>query len=1677
MEKQHSLLPDHISQSDWNNTPEPIKRLVESLLSCSALSGNETSLIQFLDATPIGIAVHNSNGELVYINQAGQALLGVRSPTNLVTKLLSELFQIYRQGTKMLYPADALPSTRALTGESVWADDLELHRGEQVIPLEVRASPIFDSQGQVRYSIAAFQDISDRRQQELEQQIVKNTLLQSERLYRQVIQAQTDLILRSHPDTRITFANNALCSALGLPLDHVLGLRWSHFVPPEDWAEIHNKIAALTPENPIFENINRDYRANNQIGWTQWINLGIFDDQRQLVEIQSVGRDITALQRQIQREQALNRVFHAIRNSLDLNTIFATATAEAAHLLETVDCYVAQYLQEERIWRCIAGFCHDPNTPSVLGLDIADEGNLFAERLKQFQVVHVEDTTHLDDVVNQEIARRIPGAWLLIPLVVDGDIWGSFFITTTKHPFVWTNDQIALARSVVEQLEIAIQQANLYRQLQIELDERRRIEAALRESEARFQNMSANVPGAIFRYLLRADGTDGVLYMSSGCYRLWEVEAEAVVADATLLWQMVHPEDFSGMQASVMESARTLEPWSWSWRIITPSGREKWLEAAGRPTPQANGDIVWDTLILDVTDRKRAEQRFQLLAANTPGVIYQYVLHPNGSDAMLYVSPACRDLWELDPQVIEQDVGLTWRMVPPEDLPSMRDSVMQSTQTMQSWNYEWRIVTPSGKQKWLQASAKPQRKANGDVVWDGLILDVSDRKRAEEALATSEQRLRTIIEAEPECVKMLAADGTILDMNPAGLAMLEADHSSQIIGQKALSSILPEYRSAFMDLGRRVFQGETGRLEFVIQGLKGTRRWVDTHAVPFRNERGEITSILAITRDVTERKQAEIALAASEQRLSTLISNLPGYVYRVHNNVDYTPEFISQGVEAITGYGPEEYLVDRTISCGQEIHPDDADRVWTTVQTAIAHRQPYECEYRIITKKGEQKWVWERGQGIYEDGTVRWLEGFVTDISDRKRAESALKDSEYRYAQILDSVQDMVFCKAPNSVLVYANKAACDYYGMTLDQLQGITDVAYNAAEYTQQYLRHDHEVFTTGQTVESLEEPNRRADGEVRYFHTIKSPIFDRSGRVVQLVGVARDITDRKDAEAALRESESRYRLLAENMNDLVCLHDLGGRYLYVSPSCESLLGYQYQEMLEQDCYTFIHPEDRDRVRQDTQTLAIATKPEPITYRMRQKSGEYIWFETLVKPIRDPSGRIVQIQTTSRDVTERVQVQTQLKHDAVHDALTKLPNRHLLMERLQLAINRAKRLDDYHFAVLFLDLDRFKVINDSLGHLAGDQLIMAIAQRLEATLRGIDLAARLGGDEFVILLEDIRDIQEVVHATERIFAELRTPFTIEGREVYTTASVGIVLGTREYTEASHLLRDADIAMYRAKGNGKARYEIFDTEMHTQALYRLHLENDLRQAIENHEFVLHYQPIVMLDTGGLIGFEALIRWQHPTEGFKSPGAFIAVAEETGLITAIDLWALQTACCQLASWQANFPALTNIKMSVNLSAQDLRQLGVVEQIDHILHHSGLPPQCLTLEITESMLIENIDSTINLLRQLKERGIQISIDDFGTGYSSLNYLHRLPVDNLKVDRSFINQMCEGERNHQIIKTIVALSDQLELEVIAEGVETHQQMEGLKALGYKFGQGYLFSPPLSSDAIDTLLTNGDL
>ncbi|MBW4617987.1 MAG: EAL domain-containing protein [Cyanosarcina radialis HA8281-LM2] len=445
------------------------------------------------------------------------------------------------------------------------------------------------------------------------------------------------------------------------------------------------------------------------------------------------------------------------------------------------------------------------------------------------------------------------------------------------------------------------------------------------------------------------------------------------------------------------------------------------------------------------------------------------------------------------------------------------------------------------------------------------------------------------------------------------------------------------------------------------------------------------------------------------------------------------------------------------------------------------------------------------------------------------------------------------------------------------------------------------------------------------------------------------------------------------------------------------------------------------------------------------------------------------------QEILERQQAQEELLYVALHDVLTGLPNRTWFMERLEQLLKQVKKKPGFKFAVLFLDCDRFRAVNDSLGHIVGDRLLISLARRLESRLRPGSTIARLGGDEFSILLEDIKSVNEATQVAENIHRELTSPFQLSEYEVFSNVSIGIVVSDDNYEQPEHLLRDADAAMYQAKAKGKSCYQVFDLAMYDRAVDSLQLETDLRRGLERDELIPYYQPIVSLRANQIVGFEALVRWNHPQQGLVPPGKFIPIAEETGSIVPIDLCVLRQACHQLRHWQDNGAVDRYVTISVNLSAKHFTSLKLLQQIDKILQSTGLSGRSLKLEITESNIMVNAEFASQIIEQLKSREIELIVDDFGTGYSSLSYLHRLPIDTLKIDRSFVSRMGKNGENTEILRTIISLARNLGMNAIAEGIETQEQLEQLKSLGCEFGQGFLFSRPVEAKEARKLLATG--
>jgi diguanylate cyclase (GGDEF)-like protein/PAS domain S-box-containing protein len=564
------------------------------------------------------------------------------------------------------------------------------------------------------------------------------------------------------------------------------------------------------------------------------------------------------------------------------------------------------------------------------------------------------------------------------------------------------------------------------------------------------------------------------------------------------------------------------------------------------------------------------------------------------------------------------------------------------------------------------------------------------------------------------------------------------------------------------------------------------------------------------------------------------------------------------------------------------------------------------------------------------------------------------------------------------------------------------------------------------------------------------------------------RDISDRKWTERSLRDSDHFARTILASVGEGIFVLDgdlrcrLWNRFMAKATGldADAVLGRSLDEILNLEAHASV-AEGVRRVL-DGEHLRVPETRDLVPTTRTQR-----WVDVVFTPQVSVDGEVIGVVGIMHDVTDRRAVEERLLHSANHDPLTGLPNRTYFMEQLRGANDRARRNEEFRFALVFLDVDHFKVINDSLGHQAGDDLLLQFARKLEDCIRPGDIAARIGGDEFAVLLYDMGGEEvDVTGIAQRIQAGLGNRFVIQGREVFTTVSAGIADGSSGYERPEDLLRDADTAMYRAKEQGRGRFEVFDADMHKNAVRLLLMQTDLQGAVERGEFRLHYQPIFDIRDGRLVGFEALLRWAHPRDGLMAPGAFIHVAEDTGAIVEIGRWAAREACRQLGEWRARLPAARHLSVHVNLSGREFVHPDGVEEILGIVREAGLGPGSLKLEVTESIILENAELVARALEELQGHGIELSIDDFGTGYSSLSYLHRFAFDTVKVDQSFVSGAASQESNQEIIRAIVSLSHSLGMDVIAEGVETADQLERLRRLGCDFAQGYYFSSALSAD-----------
>ena len=1044
--------------------------------------------------------------------------------------------------------------------------------------------------------------------------------------------------------------------------------------------------------------------------------------------------------------------------------------------------------------------------------------------------------------------------------------------------------------------------------------------------------------------------------------------------------------------------------------------------------------------------------------------VLEDALRARGHDLAVTSDP--EDAWErLRPESCP--LLILWRSDPDEALdlcrraralPSNEHGVILAV-TRDAAPAYLRALTEAGADDWLAEPFDPE-------LLD-LRLRVAARRSPHPASPPgdpllSEETFRVMVETMSEGLGVRNADGVITYVNSRFCEMLgyAPEERGELIGKRVTDLLTPASRERFERETVRRRQGEAQSYELEMTARDG--RQVATIQSPraILDADGRFLGSFAVITDITAQKRTEAALRVTQFLLDRAPEGA-GWADS-QGNLLYMNEVGCSALE----YTLEELRTMRV----QDVIPPEFAAIFEELTRTLRNQGSTTYEAVHIAKSGRRFPV-EVALNCLEFDGKEYFCAFVRDITDRKRAEEALRESEERYRSLFDGVPVGLYRTTPAGQLLDVN----DSLVRVLAFPDHATLLEANVGDlYFDPEDRHRWQRIVEaekGTQVQSFEARIRRHDGRVIWVRFSLRPFRDEEGHVLRYEGALEDITERRRAEDALRASEERFRALVQNASDMITILEPEGTVRYASPSHHRVLGHPPEELSGGSLLDLVHVEDRPLLANALECLVdLPHENLTIEYRCRHRDGSWRMIESTASNLLDHPA-VTGLVLNSHDITDRKRAEEQLLHDALHDELTGLPNRALFMDRLWQAMERAAREPERLTAVLFLDVDQFKIVNDSLGHLVGDELLITIARALSSALRPMDTIARIGGDEFAILLEGGRGVDDAVGVATRIHERLASPINLGGHEVFVTASIGIAVHSPEYEKPEDLLRDADTAMYRAKASGRACHVVFNRGMHQFVMARLQIEIDLRRAVERGQIEVHYQPFVDLATGVVVGLEALVRWIHPRRGLILPDDFLTVAEETGLIVPLGDYVLRQSCRRVRELQLKYPQHRNLRVSVNLSNMQFFQSDLDEQVASALAESGLAPEHLGLEITEGVLIRNAEMAIGRFARLKALGVQLYLDDFGKGYSSLNYLHRYPMDILKIDRSFVARM-EGDEV-SIVAAIVTLGHQLGMEVVAEGIQSLEHVAKLRGLRCEYGQGFFFSHPVDGDEVESLIT----
>jgi len=922
--------------------------------------------------------------------------------------------------------------------------------------------------------------------------------------------------------------------------------------------------------------------------------------------------------------------------------------------------------------------------------------------------------------------------------------------------------------------------------------------------------------------------------------------------------------------------------------------------------------------------------------------------------------------------------------------------------------------------------------------------------------------LAAAINQAGHAVVMTDPEGNILYVN-AAFTRMTGYSSDEAIGRnpKILKSGTqdPAYYRA---LWESITAGRTWRGELVNQRKDGSRYTEEMTIAPVLDSDGKIVRYIALKQDVTEHRKSQEA----QRLLAAIVASSRDAI--IGTTLDGAISGWNAGAEAIYGYRAEEVL-GKSISI--LLPPDRRDEEFSILNGITTGQKLSEFETVRMTKDHDPIDVSVSMSPIKDAaGRIIGAASITRDISERRRRDQATRDHAERFRALFERSLDCLYIHDFDGNFLDANPAMLKLVGYESEEFLSLNSRTLLGPEQMPKALRIRRELEQTGTQKEPIEYKLRTRTGEFVDVET-KSSVIPYKSTTRAILGMARDITEHKRAEETLSRNEEKFRQLAEHIREVFWMMNAAGtEILYVSPAYEQIWGRTCEELYRNPTAWLdaIEPDDRERAHA---TFLQQMQGEQVEseYRIRAHGGELKWVRDRAFPIRSDAGDIIRVVGIAEDITARKKAEAQLAHHARHDHLTGLPNRLLLSDRLEASIDRARKFGRMT-AVIYLDLDGFKFVNDTLGHDSGDVLLQQVTERLQRCVRDVDTLARMGGDEFMVVINDIESDRTALAIAERLRTALRKPFDVAAREIYVTASAGIAMYPRDGNDVSTLRRNADAAMYGAKRGGKDRVQLFSPAMQDTLLEHLELKTALRQALDRgNELSLVYQPIFQARAGRQTAFEALLRWVHPVLGLVSPAKFVPVAEESGMILRLGSWVLAQACRECRLWQQR--GFGGIRVSVNVSALEFAQAEFVDNTLRVLQESGLAGDLLDLEVTETTLIRDMDDAIRKTSLLRSHGVRISIDDFGTGYSSLGYLPRLPVDTLKIDRSFVSELGVNPASRSLVEGMISLAHSIGKRVVVEGVETSEQLEILRASGCDEIQGFLLGRPAAASAWDVV------